>query len=194
MGNTLNEQPILQFEHQDAWQTWLAENHATSTGLWLRLAKKGADQASVSYAEAIEVALCYGWIDGQKKPDNAHYWLQKFTPRSAKSIWSQINRDKALALIESGRMMPAGQREIERAQSDGRWQAAYASASQSTVPDDFQQALDANATAKAFFATLDRQNRFAMLFRIQTVKKAETRARKIQQFVQMLEKHEKLYP
>ncbi|MFC5473509.1 YdeI/OmpD-associated family protein [Paraherbaspirillum soli] len=190
----IDDQSTLLFDHQKSWAAWLKQNHGKSSGVWLRLAKKDSGQQSVSYGEALETALCYGWIDGQKKSDNAHYWLQRFTPRSAKSIWSKINRDKALALIDSGQMQAAGLNEIERAKSDGRWEAAYDSASKATVPSDLQSALDANAQAKAFFATLDSHNRYAVLFRIQTAKKAETRAKRILQFVQMLERHEKLHP
>jgi uncharacterized protein YdeI (YjbR/CyaY-like superfamily) len=140
------------------------------------------------------VALCYGWIDAQKRSESANTWLQKFTPRSKKSIWSRINREKALALIKAGQMKPAGLKAIEGAKEDGRWDAAYDSPSRATVPTDLQAALDRNARAKAFFATLDGANRYAVLFRIQTAKKAETRARRIHQFVKMLERKEKLHP
>ncbi|HEX8980185.1 MAG TPA: YdeI/OmpD-associated family protein [Parasulfuritortus sp.] len=186
--------PVLRFARRQDWADWLADNHAASDGVWLQLAKKAAGVQSVSYDEAILEALCFGWIDGQKKTHDELYWLQKFTPRSAKGIWSKINREKALGLIEAGKMQPAGREEIERAKLDGRWEAAYDSASKSTVPSDLQSALDANPQAKHFFATLDNRNRYAILFRIQTAKKAETRARKIDQFVQMLVRHEKIHP
>jgi len=185
--------PVRPFAQQKEWAAWLKENHNRSQGVWLQLAKKGADIQSVSYDEAIEVALCFGWIDGQKQTHSEQYWLQKFTPRADKSIWSKINKEKALALIKAGKMKPAGLKEIERAKDDGRWDAAYDSASKATVPSDFQSALDGNARARSFFATLDSRNRYAVLFRIQTVKKAETRARKIAQFVQMLARHEKVH-
>jgi uncharacterized protein YdeI (YjbR/CyaY-like superfamily) len=188
------ELPIHHFQRQQDWATWLNENHATSPGVWLKLAKKGADIPSVSYEDAIEIALCHGWIDGQKQSLSAQFWLQKFTRRSARSVWSKINKDKALALIKTGKMKPAGLKEVERAKIDGRWDAAYDSASKATVPADFQSALDGNALAKDFFETLDSRNRYAVLFRIQTAKKAETRARKITQFVLMLERHEKVHP
>jgi uncharacterized protein YdeI (YjbR/CyaY-like superfamily) len=194
MEKTLNDMPIVLFEEQEAWAVWLEENHASSSGLWLRLAKKAADLESLSYAEALEVALCYGWIDGQKKSYDESSWLQKFTPRRARSIWSKINREKAEALIASGRMKAAGREAVESAKQDGRWEAAYDSPSNATVPDDFQAELDKNAEAKAFFATLNSTNRYAILIRIQTAKKAETRARRIEQFISMLEKKEKLYP
>lgn len=186
--------PIHSFEQQDEWAAWLKENHDTSSGVWLQLAKKGTEIQSVSYDEAIEAALCFGWIDGQKQAHSEQYWLQKFTPRSDKSVWSKINKENALALVKAGKMEAAGLKEIERAQNDGRWDAAYDSASKATVPSDFQSALDGNTRAKNFFATLDGRNRYAVLFRIQTAKKAETRAKRILQFVQMLERHEKVHP
>lgn len=188
------ELPIHYFERQLDWTAWLNENHTSSPGVWLQLAKKGADAPSVSYDEAIEMALCFGWIDGQKRTYSDQFWLQKFTRRSEKSVWSKINRDKALALIEAMKMKPAGLKEIERAKLDGRWDAAYDSSSKATVPSDFQSALDGNARAKAFFGTLDSRNRYAVLFRIQTAKHAETRAKRISQFVLMLERHEKVHP
>jgi uncharacterized protein YdeI (YjbR/CyaY-like superfamily) len=188
------ELAIQLFETQDDWASWLEEHHADAPGLWLRLAKKDAGIASINYNEALEVALCYGWIDGQKKSYDTTSWLQKFTPRGAKSIWSKINREKAQQLIESARMRPAGLAAIERAREDGRWDAAYDSQSNATVPDDLQAALDANPEAQAFFATLNSTNRYAILFRIHTAKKPETRAKRIAQFIGMLERHEKLYP
>ncbi len=184
----------MQFLQTKDWDVWLKKNHAGTTGVWLRIAKKSASSTSVSYADALEVALCYGWIDGQKRADSEETWLQKFTPRGKRSIWSKINREKALALIQSERMQPAGAREIERAKSDGRWAAAYDSARTAVVPEDLQAAFDKNSNAHTFFKTLDSANRYAILFRIQTAKKAETRALKIQQFVRMLERNEKLHP
>jgi uncharacterized protein YdeI (YjbR/CyaY-like superfamily) len=188
------ELPVILFEQPKDWANWLDEHHTTAAGLWLRLAKKDSGLQSVTYQEALEVALCYGWIDGQKKIYDESSWLQKFTPRGAKSIWSKINREKAGKLIESGQMKPAGLKAVEAAKQDGRWEAAYDSFSSATVPDDFQAELDKNGEAKAFFDTLNRQNRYAILFRIQTAKKAETRAKRIRQFIEMLEKKEKLYP
>lgn len=186
--------PILTFKSQEEWEFWLDRNGRAVPCAWLRLAKKSADQQTVSYDQALESALCYGWIDGQKQTESEHFWIQRFTPRTAKSIWSKINKAKAEALISAGRMRPAGLLEIERARQDGRWDAAYSSASTSTIPDDFQQALDANRKAKAFFATLNSRNRYAILFRIQNVKKAETRMKKIAQFIDMLNNEEKFYP
>ncbi len=188
------ELPIHYFEQQLDWGAWLSENHTSSPGVWLQLAKKGADASSVSYDEAVEIALCFGWIDGQKQAHNDHFWLQKFTRRSDKSVWSKKNRDKALALIEARKMKPAGLKQIERAKLDGRWEAAYDSSSKATIPSDFQSALDRNARAKAFFETLDSRNRYAVLFRVQTAKNAETRAKRISQFVLMLERHERVHP
>jgi uncharacterized protein YdeI (YjbR/CyaY-like superfamily) len=182
------------FKSQKDWSSWLEKNHQKSPGIWLRLAKKNSGIQSVSYKEALEIALCYGWIDGQKKPESEEAWLQKFVPRSAKSVWSKINREKALALIASGEMKPAGLEAIENAKNNGRWESAYDSPRGATVPDDLQAALDKNLQAAEFFKTLNSANRYAILWRIQTVKKAETRARKIEQFVAMLERKEKLHP
>jgi uncharacterized protein YdeI (YjbR/CyaY-like superfamily) len=189
-----NGVPVVLFENQEEWAAWLDDNHAASSGLWLRLAKKASDLTSVTYAEALEAALCYGWIDGQKQSYDDASWLQKFTPRRAKSIWSKINRAKAEELIRSGRMQPAGLAAVEAARQDGRWDVAYDSPGNATVPEDFQAELDKNEKAKAFFATLNSANRYAMLHRIQTARKAETRARRIQEFIRMLENDEKLYP
>jgi uncharacterized protein YdeI (YjbR/CyaY-like superfamily) len=184
----------MSFTGPKAWADWLETQSADSMGVWLKLAKAGSGVQSVTYAEALEVALCYGWIDGQKKALDERFWLQKFTPRRTKSIWSKINREKAEALIGSGRMKPSGLKEIERARQDGRWQAAYDSQSNASIPEDFQAELDKNPAAQAFFLTLNSVNRYAILFRLQTAKKAETRARRIREFVGMLERGEKLYP
>jgi uncharacterized protein YdeI (YjbR/CyaY-like superfamily) len=186
--------PVLVFSRPHDWAAWLNQNHRASFGVWLQLSKKASETQSISYPEALEVALCYGWIDGQKQGGGANNWFQKFTPRSKKSIWSKINRQKAMALIESERMKAAGLEEIERARMDGRWDAAYDSPSTATVPSDFQAALDKNPRARAFFETLESRNRYAVLFRIQTVKKAETRERRIRQFVEMLANEQKFHP
>jgi uncharacterized protein YdeI (YjbR/CyaY-like superfamily) len=186
--------PTHSFQSQQDWDAWLEGHHADARGVWLKIAKKATGVASVSHAQALEVALCYGWIDGQRtRLDDAHF-LQKFTPRRARSGWSRVNREKALALITEGRMRPAGLREVERAQADGRWDAAYDPQSAITVPEDLQHELDANPTAQTFFKTLDSRNRYAILYRIQTAKKAETRAARIQKFVAMLARGQKLYP
>jgi uncharacterized protein YdeI (YjbR/CyaY-like superfamily) len=187
------EVPILPFASKKKWADWLAKEHEKSTGVWLKLAKKDAGISSVTYEEALDVALCYGWIDGQKKGFDDQYWLQKFTPRGPKSIWSKINTEKAERLIASGEMKPAGLRAIELAKQDGRWEAAYEGQKTISVPEDFQAALNKNKKAKEFFATLNSVNRYAILFRIHNAKKPETRAKRIQQFVEMLERGQKLY-
>lgn len=184
----------LTMKAQAEWEAWLEQHGAKSSGVWLRLAKKGAEHPTVSYAEALESALCFGWIDGQKRAEDGHYWRQRFTPRTPASLWSKINTAKAEALVASGRIRAAGLQEIERAKKDGRWNAAYSSANTATVPPDLEEALEGNRKAKAFFATLDSRNRYAVLFRIQTAKRPETRARKIAQFVEMLGKGEKIHP
>jgi uncharacterized protein YdeI (YjbR/CyaY-like superfamily) len=185
--------PVRSFATQAAWAAWLEKNHRSSEGLWLRLAKKGSSLRSVTYAEALEVALCYGWIDGQKRGESEQAWLQRFLARSPNSVWSRINRDKAVALIVDGRMKVAGLEAIEAAKKAGRWDSAYDSPKGAKIPEDFQSALDASPRAREFFQSLDGANRYAVLFRIQTVKKAETRARKIREFVEMLERGEKIH-
>jgi uncharacterized protein YdeI (YjbR/CyaY-like superfamily) len=176
------------------WDAWLREHHETVPGVWIRFAKKGSGLPTVTYLEALHAALRYGWIDGQARSlDDTHY-LQRFTPRRARSIWSKRNRDFATALIEAGEMEPAGLREVERAKADGRWDAAYDAPSTATVPEDLQAALDAEPAAADFFATLDSQNRYAILHRVQTAKRAETRARRIEKFVAMLAAGEKIHP
>lgn len=186
--------PIVDFESQSDWSDWLGKNHASSSGVWLRLAKKNSGVVSVSYDEAIEEALCYGWIDGQKKAHDEATWLQKMTPRGPRSIWSKINREKAEALIASGRVKPAGLEAIERARKGGQWDAAYDSQSVSTVPPDFQAELDKSKAARDFFATLNSVNRYAITHRIQTAMKPETRAKRIQKFIEMLKRNEKIHP
>jgi uncharacterized protein YdeI (YjbR/CyaY-like superfamily) len=192
-GSSMAE-PRLTFFDQNEWENWLTENGATSTAIWLRLAKKGAGQPTLTYEQALESALCHGWIDGQKQTESEEYWLQRFTRRSAKSIWSRLNKERAEALIAAGRMLPSGMREIEKAKEDGRWEAAYTSASNSVVPDDLQVALDANPKASAFFATLNARNRYAILFRLQNAKKPATRGRKIEAFIAMLNRGETIHP
>jgi uncharacterized protein YdeI (YjbR/CyaY-like superfamily) len=183
----------LVFRDQKEWASWLYEHHRTSPGLWLRIGKKGAALESLSYADALETALCYGWIDGQKRACDDASWLQRFTPRGPNSVWSRINRDKAEDLIRSGRMKPAGLDAIERAQENGRWESAYDSSRRAAVPRDFQSALNESRKAKSFFSTLDRANRYAILWRLQTAKRPETRARKIQELIRMLERRKKLH-
>jgi uncharacterized protein YdeI (YjbR/CyaY-like superfamily) len=186
--------PTLEFASQADWEAWLDAQHTNARGVWIKIAKKATGIPSVTHAEALESALCYGWIDGQRVAFDEAYFLQKFTPRRARSGWSRVNREKALELIASGTMRPAGLSEVERAKADGRWDAAYEPQSAITVPDDLQRELDANPGAQAFFATLDSRNRYAILYRIQTAKKAETRAARIQKFVAMLAQGQKIYP
>ena len=191
--NKSAELPVLPFGSKKKWASWLTKEHDKSTGVWLKLAKKDSGIPSVTYEEALDVALCYGWIDGQKKGFDDKYWLQKFTPRGAKSIWSKINTEKAERLIASSDMKPAGLKAIEAAKQDGRWDAAYASQKNITVPDDFQAALAKNKKAGAFFATLKSAERYSFLFRLHHARKPETRAKKIEQFVEMLERGEKIH-
>lgn len=186
--------PLLRCRNKAEWLDWLGGHHERSPGVWLLIAKGKSSEPSVTYPEAVEAALCYGWIDGQKRSHTEASWLQKLTPRGKRSIWSKINREKALVLIEQGEMRPPGMVEVDRAKKDGRWDAAYDPPSRSAVPEDFQAALDGSPEAKKFWSTLNSANRYAVLFRIQTVKKAETRAKRIEQFVIMLERHEKLHP
>jgi uncharacterized protein YdeI (YjbR/CyaY-like superfamily) len=176
------------------WEDWLGAHHAQRQGVWLKIAKKGAGVSSVSRRDALDVALCYGWIDGQGKPYDEQFWLQKFTPRRPKSTWSQVNRERVAQLIAVGRMTPAGLKEVEAAQQDGRWAAAYASQSTMPVPDDLRAALESNPTAKAFFETLNKLNRYAICYRIEAAKKHETRQARIEKFIAMLANHEKPYP
>ena len=187
------ELPIVPFASEKAWETWLEKHHADSPGVWVKLAKLDSGIPSVTYAQALDVALCYGWIDGQKDALDAEYWLQRFTPRGARSKWSKINCGKVEALLAAGRMKPAGLRELEAARADGRWEAAYAGAKTITVPEDLLRALDANPKAKAFFATLKSANRYAILYRLHEAKKPETRARRLEKFVAMLEAGETLH-
>ena len=181
------------FATQRAFETWLRRNHASSDGVWLLIAKPGADKPTVTYPQAVEVALCYGWIDGQKKSIDAHHWLQRFTPRRVRSMWSKTNRARAEALMQSGRMQPSGMAEIDRARSDGRWDAAYEGARTAVVPPDLQAALDAEPGASAFFAGLDRANRYAVLWRVQTAMRPETRSKRIKALVSMLARGEKIH-
>jgi uncharacterized protein YdeI (YjbR/CyaY-like superfamily) len=186
------ELPVVLFEDSGAFTEWLDAHHGDSPGVWLRLARKGAALRSLTYAEALDVALCYGWIDSQKKSFDEESWLQKFGPRGAKSLWSRINRDKVEALMAAGRMRAAGIAAVEAAKADGRWDAAYDSQRNATVPDDFQAELDRSPAARGFFATLDGANRYAILFRIQTAK-PEARAGRIAKLVAMLERGEKIH-
>src|SRR5579872_3289306 len=182
--NNADALPTLSFATQQEWEAWLDAHHTNTPGLWLKIAKKGASTRTISYATALESALCYGWIDGQKAALDDQHWLQKFTPRRPKSIWSKVNREKAEAIIATGKMRAAGLRQVTLAQADGRWEAAYDGQSTMTVPEDFQLALDQHAEAREFFASLNSVNRYAILFRIHAAKKPATRAARIEQFIE----------
>ena len=184
------ELPIQAFASKAAFARWLERHHASSPGIWLELAKKSSKRKSISYAEAVEVALCYGWIDGQSRGKDETSWLQKLTPRRARSIWSKLNRERALALIRSGDMRAPGLLAIERAKQDGRWQAAYDPPSRAKVPPDLEAALARNTRAREHFAALAAASRYAVLFRIQNLKRPETRARRIAELVQKLARGE----
>jgi uncharacterized protein YdeI (YjbR/CyaY-like superfamily) len=188
------EKPIVHCADAAEWQRWLVANADSSDGIRLAIAKKGGDHASVSYAEATDAALCVGWIDGQKWALDEHHFLQGFGPRRARSLWSVINREKATALIESGRMQPGGLAEIERAKADGRWDAAYAGSKTIEVPAELRAALEAEPTAAAFFETLNSQNRYAILFRLGTLKTDAARDRNVQKFIAMLARGEMIHP
>jgi uncharacterized protein YdeI (YjbR/CyaY-like superfamily) len=189
-----SELPQLRFESAEAWDEWLAQNHDSAAGVWMMIAKKGTGVSTVAYPEVLDLAISHGWIDGQRKALDETFFLQKFSPRGPRSRWSQINREKATRMIESGEMKPAGLREVERAKADGRWDAAYAPQSRAKVPDDLREALDANPPAREFFGTLNSQNRYSILYRVNDAKRPDTRARRIAQFVEMLARGEKLYP
>jgi uncharacterized protein YdeI (YjbR/CyaY-like superfamily) len=184
----------LAFSTERAWSEWLKAHHASSRGVWLKIAKKSAGVASVTYGEALDGALAWGWIDGQKRSLNDAWWLQRFTPRTAKSSWSKINCAKAEAMIAAGTMQISGIAEVERAKRDGRWERAYDGSRSSTPPADLVAAFARNARARKFFEALDSANRYAILYRVQTAKKPETRAARITQFVELCARHETIHP
>jgi uncharacterized protein YdeI (YjbR/CyaY-like superfamily) len=181
-----SELPIIELPDQRAWRDWLEANHAATDGIWLKFAKKGSPTATVNYAEALEEALCFGWIDGQVRRFDEHFYLQRFTPRRARSKWSQINREKAERLIAAGRMHAAGLAQVEAARSDGRWDAAYPAQSRAAVPEDLQRALDENHDAKRFFASLTGSTRYAFLYRLHNVTDQAARARRIESYIELL--------
>lgn len=185
--------PVVLFPAQKDWQNWLEVNHDQPQGVWLKHAKKSSGKESVSYQEALEVALCYGWIDSQKQSYDREYYLQKFTPRGPKSVWSKTNVAKVESLIKLGKVRPSGLTAINLAKQNGRWDAAYDSPSSSQVPEDFQAALDKNPTAKQFFVTLNKANAYAFCWRVQTAKKPETRMARIEKFIDMLNRGERLH-
>ena len=194
---TMSDKPdylTIQLESQEQWEGWLADNHASSDGVWLQFFKKGSGKKSITYAEAVEEALCYGWIDGQSKSYNDESWLQKFTPRRARSVWSKVNRERVERLIDAGKMKPAGLAQIEAAKLDGRWERAYDAPSTSAVPEDFLHELAKDEKAKAFFETLNKSNIYAITYRLQTAKKPETREKRMKAILDMLAKGEKFHP
>ncbi len=188
-----DELPVHLFPGPVELEGWLEENHDSAAGVWLKIAKKGAPEPSVTYAEALELALCFGWIDSQKRGLDETHFLQRFTPRRPRGRWSKTNRAKAEALIESGRMRPTGLAEVEAAKADGRWEAAYDGQRTAEVPDDLQRALDATPVAREFFQGLDSANRYAVIYRLNDAKKPETRERRLRKFVAMLERGEKIH-
>jgi uncharacterized protein YdeI (YjbR/CyaY-like superfamily) len=181
------------FRTSAAWEAWLEGDGSSADGVWLKIGKKGSGVRSVTYSEALDVALCFGWIDSQKRGFDDRHFLQRFTPRRPRGRWSRINRDKAEALIAAGRMRPSGLGEVEAARADGRWEAAYAGQRDSGVPADLEAALAANEAAREFFAGLDGANRYAILYRLDEAKKAETRERRLRKFVRMLERGETIH-
>jgi uncharacterized protein YdeI (YjbR/CyaY-like superfamily) len=190
-GNAARE--IVEFATPAEFAAWLEASHGSSEGIWLKIAKKSAGRTSITYAEALEIALCYGWIDGQKAGYDDDHWLQRFTRRTRRSKWSQINREKAERLVAEGRMQPAGLAEIARARDDGRWDSAYAGQRTATVPDELQRELDADPEAAAAFSRLDAQNRYAIIWRINDAKRPETRARRVAKYVEMLRRGERIH-
>jgi len=192
-GKLHSELPLT-FKSRRAWETWIAKHYDSSQGVWLRLAKGSATLKSLSYQEALEIALCYGWIDGQKRAYDEESWLQRFSPRGPRSIWSKINRSRADELVREGRMQQPGLAAIERAKQNGQWERAYDSQKTAAPAEDFEEILNRRPKAKAFFESLDSHNRYAILFRIDNAKKAETRQQRIEKFIEMLERHEKLHP
>jgi uncharacterized protein YdeI (YjbR/CyaY-like superfamily) len=194
VGEMAPELPTKLFGSAGEWEKWLETNHDRSRGLWVKISKRGAGATSLTYAQALEVAILFGWIDGQKGALDAAFWLQKFTPRGPKSRWSKTNREAAMRLTEEGRMRPAGLAAIESAKADGRWAAAYESQSRASVPPDLRRAMASNSAAVSFFETLDSHNRYAILYRIHDAKSPETRAKRIATYVQMLAQGETLHP
>lgn len=193
MAEMPDELPVHLFPGPTELEDWLEENHDSADGVWLKIAKKGAAEPSITYAEALELVLCFGWIDSQKRGFDGQHFLQRFTPRRPRGRWSKINRGKAEALIEAGKMRPAGLAEVEAAKADGRWEAAYEGQRTAKVPPDLQRELDASSIAAEFFAALDSANRYAIIYRLNDAKKPETRERRLRNFVAMLERGEKIH-
>jgi uncharacterized protein YdeI (YjbR/CyaY-like superfamily) len=189
-----DEYPVKEFKTAKAYETWLSKNHAKAEGVWLKMAKQKSGITTIAYPEAVEASLCFGWIDGMARGLDEDYYTQKFTPRRANSKWSVINQNKVAELIKAGRMKPSGLAAIEDARKNGQWEKAYFSSSKIEIPDDLQKALNKNKKAKAFFAKLSSQNRYAILYRLHQVKREETKKRKIEDYIAMLERGETIYP
>lgn len=190
---TPSTNPTIEFETSEAFEMWLEKNHTISTGIWMKIFKKDSGQKTINYAEALDVALCYGWIDGQKKSFDELAWLQKFCPRTAKSIWSKVNIGHVERLTNNAKMQPAGLLAVEKAKADGRWERAYDSPSKMTIPEDFLLEISKNKKAEAFFKTLNKTNLFSIGFRLQTAKKQETREKRMKEIIEKLEKGEKFH-
>lgn len=186
--------PVIEFASQREWERWLARHHDSDSGIWIAIAKKGSDIASVRYPEVLEVAICFGWIDGRRERLDDERFLQMFTPRRSRSRWSRINREKAEELTAHGRMAQAGLAQIEDAKRDGRWEDAYEGQRNAMVPQDLQRQLDARPAAAKFFATLSSQNRYSIIYRVNDAKRPQTRERRIEKFIQMLEAGEQIHP
>lgn len=188
----LNAIPTIEFKTAESFETWLERHHDNSSGLWLKIFKKDSGKKTISYAEALDVALCYGWIDGQKQAYDEQAWLQKFCPRTAKSIWSKVNIGHVERLINNAKMRPAGLKAVEKAKADGRWEKAYDPPSKMTIPEDFLKELSKNKKAEEFFKGLNKTNLFSIGFRLQTAKKQETREKRMKEIIEKLAKGEKL--
>jgi len=190
--DTLFNIPIIPFVNESEWERWLKDNTADQIGVWIKIAKKGSGITSITYAEALDVSLCYGWIDGQRRGLDMQYFLQKFTPRRKQSLWSKVNIGKVEVLIETGRMQPAGLAEIERAQADGRWDAAYESQANATIPADLEHALEHNESARKFYASLTKAEKYSVLWRLMTAKSPDIRAARLQKMIALLEAETKI--
>lgn len=192
--SSTSDVPIVSFESPEAWEQWLAENHESSSGIWMRISKKSSAIRTITYDEALDAALCYGWIDGRKRALDDESWLQKFTPRGQRGVWSRVNTQHAERLIAAGRMKPAGLAQVGAAKRDGRWERAYAPPSAAEIPEDFLVELNKRPKARAFFATLNKRNTFPIYYRLDSAKKPETRERRMNEILAMLDRGEKFYP
>ena len=188
------ELQIMSFESAKYWERWLARNHESSNGVWLEIQKQGSGRPSLTYAEALDVALCYGWIDGQKKPNDDRSWLQRFTRRGPKSRWSKKNTEHVKRLTKAGKMQPSGLAAVESAKKDGLWETAYDSQGNATIPEDFLEALGRDKKAEAFFKSLNKANLYSITYRLQTAKKPETREKRMREILEMMAKGKKFHP